>query len=201
MRAWLRRLPLIGLGTLGALIALILAGTYVYQTSGSLLGFGESPAERVALQGSDLPRGMTRCTSAGWPQGKGGDTPPYAAKDVWTAVYSDACNLPPSRRYAFSWVLEFENETAAVAGYKAFVGSQDCTIAHGCVDWGLGQNFNLNCGTPQGSSQSGNGSCLGTWQRNAFVLTFQGIMGIDEAKKAVLSMDARARTVETRQTT
>jgi hypothetical protein len=198
MRDWPRRLPLIGPGAFGALTALILAGTYVYQTSGSLLGFGESPAERVSLQGSDLTPGMTRCTWAGWPQEKG--ERPYGATDVWTAVYADACNLPPSRRYAFSWVLEFQSETAAVAGYTAFVGSQDCTIAYGCVG-GLGQNSNVNCGPPQGSSQSGNGSCLGTWQRNAFVLTFQGIMDIDEAKKALLSMDARALTVGTRQAT
>jgi hypothetical protein len=182
---------LIALGALGALIALILVGTYVYRTNGSL--FGESPAKRVSLQDSDLPTGMSLCTSAGWTQGKGAI--PFGANDVWTAVYADACNLPPTHRYAFSWILEFGSETAAVVGYNAFVGSQHCTIAHGCVDWGLGQNFNLNCGTPQGSSQSGTGSCLGTWQRNAFVLTFQGIMGIEEAKKAVLSMDARARTV------
>jgi hypothetical protein len=187
MRDWPRRLPLIGLGTLGALIALVLAGNYNYQTNGSLIG--ESPANGVSLKDSDLPPGMTRCTSAGWPLGEGGR--PYGAADVWTVVYADACNVPPSRRYAFSWVLEFPSQTAAVAGYKAFVGSQDCTIAHECVG-GLGQNSNVNCGT---------GGCLGTWQRNAFVLTFQGIMGIDEAKKAVLSMDARALTVETRQAT
>ena len=185
MREWPRRLPLIGLGALGALIALILAGTYVYQTSGSILGFGQSSAERVSLQGSDLPTGMTQCPVSGRPEGISGYTPPYGATDVWTTVYADACNLPPSRRYAFSWVLEYSSETAAVAGYKAFVGSQPCTIAHGCVG-DLGQNSNVNCGT---------GGCLGTWQRNAFVLTFQGIMGIDEAKKAVLSMDGRALIV------
>jgi hypothetical protein len=136
---------LVALGVLGALIALILVGTSVYRTSGSL--FGESPAKRVSLQDSDLPAGMALCTSAGWPQGKGAI--PFGATDVWTAVYADACNLPPSRRYAFSWVLKFESETAAVVGYRAFVGSQDCTVAHGCVDWGLWQNFNLNCGTPK----------------------------------------------------
>jgi hypothetical protein len=173
-------LPLAGLGGLGALIALILAGNYVYQTNGSLLG--ESPAKSVSLKDGDLPPGMTRCTSAGRPQGKTGDTPPFGATDVWTVVYADACNLPPSRRYAVSWVLEFPSQTAAVAGYKALVGSQDCTIAHGCMG-GLGQNSNVNCGT---------GGCLGTWQRSAFVLTFEGIMGIEDAKKAVLGMDARA---------
>ena len=195
MRGGPRRLPLIALGALGALIALTLAGIYVYHTSGSLLGFGESPAERVSLKGSDLPPGMAQCPISEHPQGKGGATEPYGATDVWTTVYADgpnACNLPPSGRHAFSWVLEFESETAAVAGYKAFVGSQDCTTAHGCVAWGLGQNSNISCGTPQGSSQSGTGSCLGTWQRNAFVLTFEGSMGIDEAKRAILNMDARA---------
>jgi hypothetical protein len=132
---------------------------------------------------------MTQCTSKGRPQGKGGDTLQYGATDVWTAVYADDCNVPPSRRYVFSWVLEFESEKAAVSGYAAFMGSQECTIEHGCVDWGLGQNADLNCG----SSQSGTVSCLGTWQRNAFMVTFQGIMGsIDEAKKAVVDMDARA---------
>jgi hypothetical protein len=193
MRDGLRRLPLIALGGVGALIALIFAGTYVYRTSGSLLGFGgESPAERVALQDHDLPAGMTRCTISDHPQGKGGDTRFDGAADAATAVYAEDCTVPPSRRYAFSWVIEFDSETAAVAAYKAFIGSQDCTIAHGCVDWGLGQNFNLNCGTAQGSSP-GTASCLGTWQRNAFMVTFQGIMGsIDEAKKAVLAMDARA---------
>jgi hypothetical protein len=183
---------LIALGALGALIALILAGNYVYQTNGSLLV--ESPAKSVSLRDSDLPPGMSRCTSAGWPEGKG--SIPFGATDVWTVVYADSCNLPPSRRYAFTWVLEFESETAAVAAYQAFTGSPDCTIAHGCVDWGLGQNSNLNCGTTQGSSQSGTVSCLGTWQRNAFMVTFQGIMGsIDEAKKAVLNMDARAHQI------
>jgi hypothetical protein len=198
MRDGPRRLPLIVLGALGALIALILAGTYVYHTSGSLLGFGESPTERVSLKVSDLPPGMAQCPVSGRPQGKGGATEPYGATDVWTTVYADgpdACNLPPSGRHAFTWVLEFESEIAAVAGYKAFVGSQDCTIAHGCVDWGLGQNFNISCGTPQGPSQSGTGSCLGTWRRNAFVLTFVGSMGIDEMKKAVLNMDARAQQI------
>jgi hypothetical protein len=199
MRDWPRRLPLIGLGAIGALIALIFAGTYVYHTSGSLLGFGgESPAEKVSLKASDLPPGMTQCTSSGRPQGKGGATEPYGAADEWTTYYADgpnACNLPPSGRHAFSWVLAYESGTAAVAGYKAFVGSQDCTVAHGCVDWGLGQNFNLSCGTPQGPSQSGTGGCLGTWQRNAFVLTFVGSMGIDEAKKAILNMDARAQQI------
>jgi hypothetical protein len=198
VRDWPRRLPLIGVGALGALVALILAGTYVYQTSGATLGFRESPAERISLQGSDLPPGMTRCPVSGQPGGKGAF--PFGAADVWTTVYADACNLPPSRRYAFSWVLEFGSEPAAVAGYKAFVGSQDCTIAHGCLG-GLGQNSDVSCGPPQGPSQSSDGSCLGTWQRNVFVLTFQGIMGMDEAKQALLSMDARALTVETRRAT
>jgi hypothetical protein len=180
------RLPLIALGAVGALITLILAVNHLYQTNGSLLGFGESPAVTVSLQSNDLPPGMTRCPVSGRPQA--GYTPPYGAIDVWTAIYADSCNLPPSRRYASSSILEFSSEKAAVAGYKAFVGSQDCTIAHGCVE-GLGQNSNVNCGPPQGSDQTG---CLGTWQRNAFVLTFEGIMSIDEAKKAVLKMDARA---------
>jgi hypothetical protein len=185
-----RRLPLIALGALGALIALILAGTYIYRTSGSLLGFGESPAERVSLKSSDLPPGMTQCLSRR-PQGAG---QPYGATDVWTTVYADGCNLPPAPRYAFSWVLQFDSETAAVAAYKAFVGSQDCTIAHGCVGR-LGPNANLNCGTPQGSSQPGTGGCLGTWQRNAFMLTFEAMMASDEAKKAVFNMDARAHQI------
>jgi hypothetical protein len=197
MRDGPRRLPLIALGALGALIALILAGTSVYYTTGSLLG-GESPAERVSLKGSDLPRGMAQCPISEHPQGKGAATEPYGATRVWTTVYADganACNLPPSGRHAFTWVLEFKSETAAVAGYKAFVGSQDCTTAHGCVDWSLGQNSNISCGTPQGSSQSGTSSCLGTWQRNTFVLTFVGSMGIEEAKKAILNMDARAHQI------
>jgi hypothetical protein len=156
---------------------------------GSFLGFGESPAVRVSVQSSDLPLGMTRCPVSGRPDG--GYTPPYGANDVWTVIYADSCNVPAVRRYAFSWVLEFPSETAAAAAYKAFVGSQDCTIEPGCVE-GLGQISNLNCGPPQGSGQSG---CLGTWQRNAFMLTFEGTMSIDEAKKAVLQMDARALTI------
>ena len=175
MRKWPRWLPLAGLG---AMIALILAGTYVYQTSGSLFGFGESNVERVALQGSDLPPSMKRCPVSG----RSGTTPPYGATDAWTAVYAEACNVPPAHRYAFSWVLEYPSEMAAVAGYKAFIGSQDCTIAHGCLG-GLGPNSNVYCGTA---------GCLGTWQRSSFVLTFQGAMGLDGAKKAVLNMDARA---------
>lgn len=185
------RLPLVVLGALGASIALILVGNYVYQTNGSLLGLGEMPAVKVSLQSSDLPPGMTRCPVSGRPQG--GYTPPYGATDAWTVVYADSCNLPPSRRYASSWVLEFSSETAAAAAYKAFVGSQDCATAHGCID-GLGENSNLNCGPPQGSSQSGTGGCLGTWQRNTFMLTFEGIMATNDAEKAVLNMDARART-------
>jgi len=193
MRDGARRLPMIALGALGALIALILVGNSVYYTSGSLFGFGESPAVRVSLKGSDLLPGMTRCPVSGRPHGE--RSFPFGATDVWTAVYADSCNLPPTRRYAFSWVLEFSSETAAVAAYKAFVGSPDCTIAHGCVD-GLGQNSNVNCGTPQDSSQSGTAGCPGTWQRNAFMLTFQGIMGsVDEAKKALLNMDARAHQI------
>ena len=144
MRDWPRRLPLIGLGALGALIALILAGNYVYQTNGSL--FGESPAASVSLKGSDLPPGMTRCNVSGRPHG--GYTPPYGATDVWTVVYADSCNLPPARRYAFSWVLQFESERAAVAAYKAFVGSQVCTIAHGCVG-GLGRTPPSLAGPPK----------------------------------------------------
>jgi hypothetical protein len=190
MRDGPRRLQLIALGALGASIALILAGNYVYLTNGSL--FGESRAKTVSLKDGDLPPGMTRCISAAWPQGKG--SIPFGATDVWTVVYADSCNSPPARRYAFSWVLQFESEKAAVAAYQAFVGSPDCTIEHGCVG-GLGPNSNLNCGTPQSSSQSGAAGCLGTWQRNAFILTFQGIMGIDAAKKAVLDMDARAHQV------
>jgi hypothetical protein len=187
---------LIALGAVGALIALVLAGNYVYRTNGSLLG--ESPAKSVSLKASDLPPGMTQCSGSGRPQGKGGDTLQYGATAVWSAVYADDCNVPPSRRYAFSWVLEFDSETAAVAGYAAFIGSQDCTTAHGCVDWGLGPNANLNCG----SSQSGTVSCLGTWQRNAFMVTFQGIMdSIDEAKKAVVDMDVRAHQIPTPATT
>jgi len=198
MRDGPRRLALIAVGSVGALIALILVGAYVYHASGSLPGFGESSAERVSLKGSDLPPGLTQCPVSGRPQDKGGATYPYGATDVWTTVYADgssACNLPASGRHAFTWVLQFDTETAAVAGFKAFVGSSDCTIAHGCVDWGLGQNSTLACGTPQGSSQSGAGSCLGTWQRNAFVLTFAGSMGIDEMKKAVMNMDARAHQI------
>jgi hypothetical protein len=193
MRDAPRRLPLIAVSSVGALIALIFGGTYVYRTSGSLFGFGgESPAERVALKDSDLPTGMTRCTISEQSQGKGGDTQFDGASDAATAIYADDCDAPPSRRYAFSWVVEFDSETAALAAYRAFVGSQDCTVAHGCVDWGLGQNFNLNCGTAQGSNP-GAASCLGTWQRNAFMVTFIGIMGsINESKKAVLDMDARA---------
>jgi hypothetical protein len=172
------------------LVALILVGTYVYHTSGSLPRFGESPAERVSLKSTDLPPGLTQCPVSGRPQDKGGAAYPYGATDVWTTVYADgpsACNLPPSGRHVFTWVLEFDSEAAAVAGYRAFVGPAECTSAHGCVDWGLGQNSTLACGAAQGSS-----SCLGTWQRNAFVLTFEGSMGIDEMKKAVLDMDARA---------
>jgi hypothetical protein len=187
---------LIALGALGALIALILVGNYVHQTSGSLFGLGESPVVSVSLKGSDLPSGMTQCPISGRPQGE--TTQPYGAIDVWTVVFADgpgACNLPPSGRNAFSWVLEFDSETASVAGYKALVGSQQCTISHGCLDWGLGPNFNISCGTPQGPSQSGTGSCLGTWQRNAFVLTFVGHMDIDQAKKAILNMDARAQQI------
>ena len=193
MRVGLRRMPLIALGALGALIVLIVGGIYVYRASGSLLGFGgESLAERVALKASDLPAGMTRCTMSDHLLGKGGDTQFDGATDAATVVYADDCNAPPSRRYAFRLVVEFDSETAAVAGYTAFIGSQDCTIAHGCVDWGLGPNFNLNCGTAQGSNP-GTVSCLGTWQRNAFMVTFQGIMGsTDEARKAVSRMDARA---------
>ena len=186
MRAWP---PLIALGALGALIALILAGNYLYETNGSL--FGESPAKSVSLKDSDLPPGMTRCAVSGRPHGQ--SSYPYGATDVWTTVYADspnACNLPPSGRNTFTWVLEFGSETAAVAGYKAFVGSSDCT-AHGCVEWGLGQYSNLSCGPPD-SSQSG---CLGTWQRNAFVLTFVGSMGLGEMKKAVQNMDARAHQI------
>jgi hypothetical protein len=182
-----RGLRLIALGALGVSIALILAGNYVYQTNGFLIG--ESTAASVSLKGSDLPPGMTRCNVSGRP--RGGYTPPYGATDVWTVVHADRCDLPPARRYAFSWVLEYPSETAAVAGFQAFVGSPDCTIAHVCVD-GLGPNSNVHCGIPQGPSQSGTGSCLGTWQRNVFVLTVE-IMGIDEAKKAVLNMDARAQ--------
>jgi hypothetical protein len=199
MRDGPRRLPLIALGALGALIALILAGTYVYHTSGLLLGFGESPAERVSLKSSDLPPGMAQCPITEHPQGNRRATEPYGASDVWTTVYADganACNLPPSGRHAFTWVLEFDSETAAVDGYKTFAGSVDCTTAHGCVDWGLGQNSKISCGTPQGSHQSGTGACLGTWQRNAFVLTFVGSMRIDEAKKAILAMDARAHQIQ-----
>lgn len=189
-------MPLIALGALGALILLIVAGTYIYRTSGSLLGFGgESAAEMVALKASDLPAGMARCTISEHPQGKGGDTQFDGATDAVTVVYANDCNVPPSRRYAFSLVVEFDSETAAVAGYTAFIGSQDCTIAHGCVDWGLGQNFNLNCGTAQGSNPV-TASCLGTWQRNAFMVTFQGIMGsTEEARKAVTNMDARAHQI------
>lgn len=195
MRDRPRRL-LSALGALGALIALILAGTYVYYTSGSVLG-GESLAERVSLNGSDLPPGMAQCPISEHPQGKGGATEPYGATHAWTTVFADgpnACNLPPSGRHAFTWVLEFKSERDAVAGYKAFTRSDYCTIAHGCVDWGLGHNSKLHCGTPQGSSQPGTGACLGTWQTNAFVLTFVGSMGIDEAKKAILNMDARAHS-------
>jgi hypothetical protein len=198
MRDGARRPPLIAVGSVGALIAVILVGAYVYHKSGSLPGFGESPVERVSLKSSDLPSGLTQCPVSGRPQDKGGATYPYGATDVWTTVYADgqsACNLPPSGRHAFTWVLAYETETASVAGYKAFVGSPDCTIAHGCVDWGLGQNSTLACVTLQGSSQSGTGSCLGTWQRNAFVVTFEGSMGIDEIKKAVRSMDARAHQI------
>jgi hypothetical protein len=198
MRDWPRRPPLIALCALGALIVLILAGTYVYYTKGSLIGFGESPAERVSLKGSDLPPGMAQCPISEHPQGKGGATETYGATAAWTTVYADganACNLPPSGRHALNWVLAYESETAAVAGYLVFVGSSDCTIAHGCVNWGLGQNSILACATPQGSSQSGTSSCLGTWQRNAFVVTFEGSMGIDEMKKAVLNMDARAHQI------
>jgi hypothetical protein len=193
-----RRLPLIALGALGALIALILAGSFVYYTSGSLPGSGESPAERVSLKASDLPPGLTQCRVSGRPQDKGGATYSYGATDVWTTVYADglsACNVPPSGRHAFTWVLAYESETAAVAGYKAFVGSSDCTFARGCVEWGLGQNSTLACGTLSASSQSGAGSCLGTWQKNGFVLTFDGSMGIDEMKKAVRNMDARAHEI------
>jgi len=186
---------LIALGAVGALIALVLAGTYIYRTNGSLVG--ESPAKRVSLKAGDLPPGMSQCTSAGLPEGKGGNTLQYGATDVWSTVYADDCGVPPSRRYALSWVLAFDSETAAVAGYSAFMGSQECTTAHGCVDWGLGQNANLNCG-----SNPGTVSCLGTWQRNTFVVTFQGIMGsIDEAKKAVVDMDVRAQQIPTHATT
>lgn len=194
MRIGPRRLPLIALGALGASIALILAGSYVYRISGSLFGFGQSPAERVSLMASDLPPGMTQCTNSGRPEGKGGAADAYGAANVWTTVYADspqACNLPPSGRHAFTWVLAYQSETAAVAGYEGFVGSSDCT--HGCVDWGLGPNSTLACGTPQGSRQSGTVSCLGTWQRNAFVLTFIGAIGLDAVKHAVLNMDARAQ--------
>jgi hypothetical protein len=180
------------------MIALIVVGVYVYHARGSLPGFGESAVERVSLKSSDLPPDLTQCPVSGRPQDKGGDTYPFGATDVWTTVYADspsACNLPPSGRHAFTWVLEFDSETAAVAGYKAFVGSSDCTIAHGCVDWGLGQYSTLACGSSQGSNQSDTGSCLGTWQRNDFVLTFEGSMGIDEMKKAVRNMDARAHQI------
>jgi hypothetical protein len=193
MLSWPRRLPLIALGGVGALVALILAGSYAYRASGSLFGFGESRAERVSLKASDLPPGMAQCTNSGRPEGKGGATDTYGAADEWTTVYADgpqACNSPPSGRHAFTWVLAYQSQTAAVAGYMAFVGSSDCT--HGCVDWGLGPNSTLACGAPVGSGQSGSVSCLGTWQRNAFVLTFEGSMGLDAVKKAVLDMDARA---------
>lgn len=185
-----RRLHLIALGALGALIFLILVGNYVYKSSGSLFGFGESPAVRVSVMGSDLPSGMTRCPVSGRPQLDGAF--PYGATDEWTVVYADHCDLPPSRRYVSSSVLEFESQSAAVAAYKSFVGSQDCTTAHGCVD-GLGQNSNVSCGTSQASSQSATEMCLGTWQRSTFVLTFEGIMGTGEAKRAVFRIDARAR--------
>jgi hypothetical protein len=124
--------------------------------------------------------------------------PKYRAADVWTTVYADgpsACNLSPSGRHAFTWVLQFDSEAAAVAGYRAFVGAAECTSPHGCVEWGFGQNSTLACENAQGSSQSGAGSCLGTWQRNAFVLTFEGSMGIDEMKRAVFDMDARAHRI------
>jgi hypothetical protein len=187
---------LIALGLLGALIALVLAGNYFYRTNWSMSG--ESPAESVSLKAGDLPPGMKQCSVSGSPQGKGGDAPPYGARNVWSSVYADDCNAPPSRRYAFSWVLQFESDAAATAGYSTFMGSQDCTVAHGCVDWGLGQNANLNCG----SSQPGTVSCLGTWQRNAFMVTFQGIMGsLDEARKAAVDMDVRAQRIPTPATT
>ena len=174
------------------MIALVLAGTYVYRTNGSLSG--ESPAKSVSLKAGDLPPGMTQCSVSGRPQGKGGDTLPYGAEDTWSAVYADDCNVPPSRRYAFSWVLQFESAAAAATAYTTFMGSQGCATAHGCVDWGLGQNADLNCGT----APSGIVSCLGTWQRDAFMVTFQGIMGsIGEAKRAVVDMDVRAHQIPT----
>src|SRR5579864_115522 len=194
MRVGPRRLPLIALGALGASIALILAGTYVYRAGASIFGFGQSPAERVSLKPSDLPSGMTQCTSSAGPAGKGGTADAYGAADEWTTVYAEtpqACNLPPSGRHVFTWVLGYQSERAAVAGFNSLVGSSDCS--HGCVEWGLGPNFTLACGDPQGTNQSGTVSCLGTWQRNAFVLTFAGAMGFDAVKHAVLNMDARAQ--------
>src|ERR1700686_905362 len=77
-----RRLPLIAVGSVGALIALGLVGAYVYHASGALHGFGESPAERVSLKVGDLPRGLTQCPVSGRPQDKGGATYPYGATDV-----------------------------------------------------------------------------------------------------------------------
>jgi hypothetical protein len=187
---------LIALAVFGALIALVLAGNYFYRTNWSISG--ESLAESVSLKAGDLPPGMKQCSVSGSPQGKGGDALPYGARDVWTSVYADDCNVPPSRRYAFSWVLQFSSEAAAASAYATFMGSQDCTVAHGCVDWGLGQNANLNCG----SGQSGTVSCLGTWQRNAFMVTFQGIMGsLDDARKAAIDMDVRAQRIPTSATT
>jgi hypothetical protein len=184
-----RPLHLIALGALGATIVLILVGNNVYYSSGSLFGLGESPVVRVSLTSSDLPPGMTRCPVSGRPYLGGPFS--FGAIDVWTVVYADRCDLAPSRRHVFSSVLEFQSEAAAVTAFKSLVGSDDCTIAHGCLD-GLGQNSTVACGTSQGSSQSGTGSCLGSWQRNVFVLTFEGIMSTDGAKKAILSMDARA---------
>lgn len=184
------RLHLITLGALGAAIALILVGNGVYRYGGSLFGFGESPAVRVSLMGRDLPPGMTQCPVSGRPEGKGAF--PYGAIDVWTVVYADHCGAAPSPRYALSWVLEYSSEAAAVAGYESLVGSQVCTIAHGCLD-GLGQNSSVTCGTSKGPGQAGPGSCLGTWQRKTFVLTFDGMMGTDEARDAIFSIDARAQ--------
>ena len=205
------RLPhLIAIGVLGALFVLILVGMGVYRSSGSLLGFGELPAARVSLMGSDLPPGMTKCPGSGPIQGKGAST--YGAIDFWTVSYADNCDSGATPPYVFSSVLEYASEGAAVAAYESLVGSQDCTIANGCVD-GLGQNSNVTCGTSTaglspggdwgpgylhawdfpGSGQYGTGGCLGTWQRKTYVLTFDGTMGIDEAKKAISRMDARAQ--------
>ena len=205
----------------GALIAVVVLGLgsfYLYQTTGSLFGLGQSAVLSASLTGSDLPSGWSRCPQSGRVQNIVQSAKVSWVSDTWTRLQANGAtdaelviytkhpglcsqffsspklsfsgSNNDSTPLALSLVAEFKTVTDAVAELQS--DARNCSQLAECssgMTLGLGPHSEVIC------AKASCGGTVAEWQRNALLLSFLSNLTDSDAKKALGAMDARAQRI------